>query len=81
MQNKDKINGYARLHYLKKLRDLGNEYRTKLNEKNKQARQNKKKLFIINNPDMVIKKKGRPKKEITDIILKKANGRPRKFNL
>ena len=81
MQNKDKINGYARLHYFKKLQELGNEYRTKLNEKNKQARQNKKELFLINNPNIVIKKKGRPKKEITDIILKKANGRPRKFNL
>ena len=81
MQNKDKINGYARLHYFKKLQELGNEYRIKLNEKNKQARQNKKELFLINNPNIVIKKKGRPKKEITDIILKKANGRPRKFNL
>ena len=80
MQNKDKINGYARLHYLKKIKDLGDEYRTKLNEKNKQARKNKKELFLMNNPDMVIKKKGRPKKEITDIILKKANGRPKKFN-
>ena len=81
MQNKDKINNYARLHYLKKLKDLGDEYRTKLNEKNKQARKNKKELFLINNPDIVIKI-GRPKKEVTNIILeKKANGRPRKFNL
>ena len=30
MQNKDKINNYARLHYLKKLQELGQEYRTKL---------------------------------------------------
>ena len=81
MHNKDKMNKYARFHYLKKLKELGDEYRTKLNEKNKQARQNKKELFLINNPNIVIKKKGRPKKEITDIILKKANGRPRKFNL
>ena len=71
MQNKDKINGYARLHYLKKLKDLGDEYRTKLNEKNKESRKIKKELFLINNPDIVIKKKGRPKKEITNIILKK----------
>ena len=34
----------------------------------------------MNNPDIVIKKKGRPKKEITNVILKKCNGRPRKFN-
>ena len=80
MQNKDKINGYARLHYLKKIKDLGDEYRTKLNEKNKQAIKNKKELFLINNPDIVIKK-GRPKKEINIIPEKKANGRPRKFNL
>ena len=80
MQNKPKINNYARLHYLKKLKDLGDEYRTKLNEKNKQARKNKKELFLINNPDIVIKK-GRPKKEINIIPEKKANGRPRKFSL
>ena len=42
MQNKPKINNYARLHYLKKLKDLGDEYRTKLNEKNKEARKKKK---------------------------------------
>ena len=77
---KNKINGYARLHYLKKLKDLGDGYRTKLNEKNKESRKIKKELFLINNPDIVIKKKGRPKKEITNIILKKCNGRPRKFN-
>ena len=71
IQNKDKINGYARLHYLKKLKDLGDDYRTKLNEKNKESRKIKKELFLINNPDIVIKKKGRPKKEITNIILKK----------
>ena len=82
MQNKDKINKYARLHYLKKLQELGNEYRTKLNEKNKESRKIKKELFLINNPNIEIKKKGRPRKqEITDIILKKSNGRPRKFNL
>ena len=80
MQNKDKINNYARLHYLKKIKDLGDEYRTKLNEKNKESRKLKKELFLINNPNIEIKKKGRPKKEINDIILKKCNGRPRKFN-
>ena len=79
-QNKDKINKYARLHYLKKLQYLGDEYRTKLNEKNKEARKKKRELFLINNPDIIIKI-GRPKKEITNIISeKKANGRPRKFN-
>ena len=81
MQNKDKINNYARLHYLKKLKDLGDEYRTKLNAKNKESRKIKKQLFLINNPEIVIKK-GRPKKEVTNIIPeKKSNGRPRKFNL
>ena len=75
------MNKYARFHYLKKLRELGNDYRTMLNEKNKQARKIKKELFLINNPDIVNKKKGRPKKEITNIILKKSNGRPRKFNI
>ena len=81
MQNKPKINNYARLHYLKKLQELGQEYRTKLNEKNKQARKIKKELFLINNPEIVIKI-GRPKKLNPDIIHeKKANGRPRKFNL
>ena len=80
-QNKDKINNYARLHYLKKLKDLGDEYRTKLNEKNKESRKIKKQLFLINNPETVIKI-GRPKKLNPDIIPeKKANGRPRKFNL
>ena len=44
-QNKDKINKYARLHYLKKLQDLGDEYRTKLNEKNKEARKKKESYF------------------------------------
>ena len=81
MQNKDKINGYARLHYFKKLQELGDEYRNKLNEKNKESRKIKKELFLINNPNIVIKKKGRPKKEINIILEKKANGRPRKFNL
>ena len=66
---------------LKKLNDLADEYRTKLNEKNKESRKIKKELFLINNPEIVIKI-GRPKKEVTNIILeKKANGRPRKFNL
>ena len=81
IQNKDKINGYARLHYLKKLKDLGDEYRTKLNEKNKESRKIKKELILINNPDIVIKKKGRPRKENNIIPEKKTNGRPRKFNL
>ena len=80
MQNKDKINGYARLHYLKKLKDLGDEYRSKLNEKNKESRKKIKELFLMNNPDIVIKKKGRPRKENNIIPEKKANGRPRKFN-
>ena len=81
MQNKPKINNYARLHYLKKLKDLGDEYRTKLNEKNKESRKIKKELFLINNPNIIIKK-GRPKKQVIDIIPeKKSNGRPRKFNL
>ena len=34
-KNKDKINGYARAQYLKKLNDYGEEYRNKLNLKNK----------------------------------------------
>ena len=75
MQNKDKINNYARLHYLKKLQELGQEYRTKLNEKNKQARKIKKELFLINNQNIIIKK-GRPKILNPDIIHeKKCNGR------
>ena len=82
MQNKNKINNYARLHYLKKLKELGDEYRNKLNEKNKESRKNKKELFLINNPNIIIKKKGRPRKQENNIIpeKKKANGRPRKFN-
>ena len=44
-QNKNKINNYARLHYLKKLKDLGDEYRTKLNEKNKEARKKNRVIF------------------------------------
>ena len=64
---------------MKKIKDLGDEYRTKLNEKNKESRKIKKELFLINNPDIVIKKKGRPKKMNPDIIHeKKCNGRPRK---
>ena len=78
-QNKEKLNNYARLHYLKKLKDLGDEYRTKLNEKNKESRKIKKELFLINNPNTIIKK-GRPKKQENNIISeKKANGRPRKL--
>ena len=68
-QNKEKLNNYARLHYLKKLKDLGDEYRTKLNEKNKESRKIKKELFLINNPDIIIKI-GRPKKPI-DVIPEK----------
>ena len=81
MQNKDKINNYARLHYLKKLQELGDEYRSKFNEKNKESRKIKKQWFLKNNPEIVIKI-GRPKKLNPDIIHeKKSNGRPRKFNL
>ena len=47
MQNKPKINNYARLHYLKKLKDLGDEYRAKLNKKNKEARKKKRELYLI----------------------------------
>ena len=36
--NKDKINGYARAQYLKKLNDYGDEYRDKLNLRNKETR-------------------------------------------
>ena len=41
-ENKDKLNNSARLHYLKKLNDLGEEYRTKLNTKNRETRKSKK---------------------------------------
>ena len=66
---------------MKKIKDLGDEYRTKLNKINKETRKLKKELFLINNPEIIIKI-GRPKKPIPDVINeKKANGRPRKFNL
>ena len=69
---------------MKKIKDLGDEYRTKLNKKNKETKiikKIKKELFLINNPEIIIKI-GRPKKPIPDVINeKKANGRPRKFNL
>ena len=78
--NKDKINNYAKIHYLKKLNDLGEEYRDKINKKNKETRLRKREKLLIDNPEIIIKK-GRPKKIVTEIVQKKANGRPRKFNL
>ena len=79
--NKDKINGYARAQYLKKLNDYGDEYRNKLNLKNKETRKLLKEQRILQNPDLIIKI-GRPKKTIPDVIIeKKKNGRPRKLNL
>ena len=80
-KNKDKINGYARAQYLKKLNDYGEEYRNKLNLKNKQTRKLLIEQRIQQNPDLIIKI-GRPKKTIPDVIIeKKKNGRPRKLNL
>ena len=78
--NKDKINNYAKIHYLKKLNDLGEEYRNKINQKNKENRLKKKEKLLMETPEIVIKK-GRPKKITNEIVQKKANGRPRKFNL
>ena len=79
--NKDKINNYAKIHYLKKLNDLGEEYRQKINKKNKETRLRKREKLLIDNPEIIVKK-GRPKKIVTtELVEKKANGRPRKFNL
>ena len=41
-KNKDNVNNYARANYLKKLNDYGDEYRTKLNNKNRETRNLKK---------------------------------------
>ena len=63
------------------MNDYGDEYRTKLNTKNRETRKLIKEQRIQENPDLIIKI-GRPKKPISDVIpQKKANGRPRKFNL
>ena len=78
--NKEKLNNYAKLHYLKKLNDLGEEYRDKINKKNKETRLRKREKLLIENPGLLIKT-GRPKKISKEIVQKKANGRPRKFNL
>ena len=80
--NKDKVNAYARAQYLKNLNNYGDEYRDKLNLKNKETRKFKKEQRIQENPDLVIKI-GRPSKKITENtepIIKK-NGRPRKYKI
>ena len=80
--NKDKVNAYARAQYLKNLNNYGDEYRDKLNLKNKETRKLKKEQRIQENPDLVIKI-GRPSKKITENtepIIKK-NGRPRKYKI
>ena len=59
--NKDKLNNYAKIHYLKKLNDLGDEYRDKINKNNKETRLRKREKLLIDNPEIIIKK-GRPKK-------------------
>ena len=81
-KNKDKVNAYARAQYLKNLNNYGDEYRDKLNLKNKETRKFKKEQRIQENPDLVIKI-GRPSKKITENtepIIKK-NGRPRKYKI
>ena len=45
VNNKDKVNNYAKLHYLKKLNDLGEEYRDKINRKNKETRLRKREKY------------------------------------
>ena len=45
-KNKDKINGYARAQCLKNLNSYGDEYRDKLNLKNKESRKLKKEQRI-----------------------------------
>ena len=77
--NRDKVNNYAKLHYIKKINELGDEYRTKLKEKNKRTykiRSEKKKL---ENPDIIKKCIGRPRK-IFNIEDKKKCGRPILYN-
>ena len=73
--NKDKVNAYARAQYLKNLTINGDEYRNKLNLKNKKTRQLKKEQRILENPDLVIKI-GRPSKliiENIEAIIKKSD--------
>ena len=67
------MNAYARAQYLKNLNNYGDEYRDKLNLKNKETRKLKKEQRIQENPDLVIKL-GRPSKKIienTEPIIKK----------
>ena len=66
--NKDKVNSYARAQYLRNLNIHGDQYRDKLNLKNKEARKLLKEQRILQNPDLIIKI-GRPKKAIPDVIL------------
>ena len=71
--NKDKVNAYARAQYLKNLTNYGDEFRDKLNLKNKETRKLKKEQGIKENPELVIKI-GRPLKiniENLEPILKK----------
>ena len=69
-KNKDNVNNYARANYLKKLNDYGDEYRTKLNTKNRETRNLKKEQRIQDNPDLIIKI-GRPKNPIPNVIPEK----------
>ena len=80
--NKDKVNAYARAQYLKNLSNHGDEFRDKLNLKNKKTRQLKREQRILENPDLVIKI-GRPLKIIIENIqpIIKNVGRPRKYNI
>jgi hypothetical protein len=76
-ENKDKVNMYAKLHYIKKLEEEGEEYRKHICEKNKMNYHLRKAKLLEENPDIIIKKLGRPR--INEIKIKKANGRPRKY--
>ena len=78
--NKDKVNAYARTQYLRNLNIHGDEFRDKLNLKNKKTRQLKKEERIQENPNLVIKI-GRPSKIIIENVepTVKKTGRPRKY--
>ena len=79
--NREKVNQYAKNYYIKKINELGDEYRHILCEKNKRTYKIRKDKKDIESIDIIKNKVGRPKKIITDEIKpKKKNGRPIIYN-
>jgi len=80
--NRDKVNNYAKLHYIKKLNEQGDNYRALVREKNKKNYHIRQAKINETNLDIAQKTIGRPRtRPILEIKDKKACGRPRKYIL